>query len=95
MCRFIALSRLLDQQLRVTGQETFTYYTQEEETACALWSLNAGWTKTLRVLLELQFTPLDNELGDWFQLLTQRDGAAGVILPVLMRTEVIVNLCNI
>lgn len=36
-------------------------------------------------LLELQFAPLDDELGDRFQLLAQRDRAAGVVLPVLTR----------
>lgn len=29
--------------------------------------------EAIRVLLELQFAPLDNELGDWFQFLTQRN----------------------
>lgn len=38
---------------------------------------------SLCVLLELQFAPLNNELGDWFQFPSQRHRAAGIVFPIL------------
>lgn len=44
---------------------------------------DTGLMSSLCVLLELQFAPLNNELGDWFQFLSQRHRAAGIVLPIL------------